>query len=412
MEGSQQMNKDLRRYADMVITTGVSLYQGQKLYIKTGPAAYYFAQMLGEAAYEQGSGYVHIEIEDSKLIHSRLTALPASEEITFPAWKSSMLSEMMNEDWAYIRIEETDDPQGLQHTPPDLVQAYTAANHKLHHTFKNSMMNNEHTWCVICAPSSGWARQVLGPKGTVEELWDILKPILRLDHEDPSQAWKEHGSRLNKRCMALDALQLKTLHITDEGTDLTIGLTPHARWIGGNDARIDGRVFFANIPTEESFSVPDRELTEGTLRLTKPVSIMDTLVEGVTLTFSKGKVVSYTAEENVHLLDRFFTIDEGTRYLGEIALVDTSSPIFQSGKLFNSVLYDENASCHVALGQGYSGCLNVDPPAVTDELKRQYNCNISMEHSDVMLGSAATKITAEGYDGRTHLIMEKGKLLV
>lgn len=123
-------------------------------------------------------------------------------------------------------------------------------------------------------------------------------------------------------------------------------------------------------------------------------------------------MVSYTAEKHQHLLDRFFSIDEGTRYLGEIALVDTSSPIYQSGKLFNSVLYDENASCHIALGQGYAGCLDVDPPAVTDEIKRQHHCNISMEHSDVMFGSAATRITAEGYDGRTHVIMDKGILRI
>jgi len=402
----------MQKYAELVISLGINLYPGQSLMIKTGPAAYWFAQILAKQAYAQKASYVQIEVDDNQVTKARLDASHISDPITFPDYKSGQLQEMLQKDWAYIRIEETADQRALENTDIEILKAYTAAAHKLSREFKNSMMNSEHSWCVICAPSKPWAKQVIGSKGTYSQLVDLLIPILRLNADDPKKAWEEHGERLLSRSRKLNELQLESLHITDEGTDLTIGLTPHARWVGGPDHLPDGRRFFANMPTEEVFSVPDYTRTEGTVKLTMPVSIMDSIVEGVTLHFREGKVTSYHAETNQHILEKFFSLDEGTRYLGEIALVDTSSPIFRTGTLFHSVLFDENASCHIALGQGYSGCLDADPPAYTEEEKRKYRCNISMAHSDVMFGSQHTTITGRSRNGQHVEIMREGKLLV
>lgn len=408
----KQIEHELYQYADLVLTTGISLKKGQSVFIRTGPGTYYFARMLSQQAYRLGARYVQVEIDDNLVLKTRLTHLPSLDDIPFPAYRSAMLDEMLEHDWAHIRIEETVDTRALQDVEADALKAYTSAMNTLQRKFKDSLMNNEHPWCVICAPSDEWAWEVLGEDSDAKELWEVLKPILRLDREDPASAWTEHGDRLLQRCSTLDSLQLESLHITDSGTDLTIGLTPQAVWVGGHDTLAGGGTFFANIPTEEVFTVPDMRKTEGRVTLTMPVTIMDTLVEGAWLEFKNGKVVDYGAEKNVHILEQLFSLDEGASRLGEIALVDTSSPIYQSGRVFYSVLFDENAACHIALGQGYSGCLKVDPPALSEEDKKKYHCNVSMVHSDVMISSPGTCITGRSQDGRNHEIMKDGKLLV
>ncbi len=407
-----QYEQELKAYADLVIEEGIKLYPGQSIHMKTGPATYYFARMLAQSAYAHQARYVHIAVEDLELVRSRLEHYQGKQAPAFPKYIAQAHQEFLDEDWAYIRIEDVDQENTLKDIAAPLVSSYYTSLHRLNHTLKTSLMNSEHPWCVVCAPSEGWSKRVLGPTATPEQLWEVIRPILRMDTEDPARALRSHGDTLLQRCGRLDRMELDALHIEDEGTDLTIGLTTYARWVGGPDKLKDGRYIFCNIPTEEVFTVPDRSRTEGTVKLTMPVSILDSMVEGVTLTFSQGKVTSYTAEKNLDVLEHFLQIDEGASYLGEIALVDCSSPIWKSGRQFFSTLYDENASCHIALGAGYSGCLVNADSVKTETDKRKVQCNVSMEHTDVMFGSPHTHITGKNRNGDTFEIMSEGMLLV
>lgn len=410
------MNKDMqsliRTYANLIVTSGVSLYPGQCLQIKSGPDTYWFAQEIALAAYESGAQLVRIETEDLRLIGKRAEVQTEKELSYVPDFNRQIDFEMMVKDWAYVRIDNTEDRHWLEHADAAKLSAYKSGMAESGKFYQISRMRNEHPWCVVCAPGPEWAKAVLGPDATVEEFWDVLAPILRLDTPDPIQAWKDHSDMLLKRCKKLDDLHIAKLHFTNSFTDLTIGFTDKHVWMGGGDPLPSGGWFIANIPTEEVFTTPDRLTAEGYVTTTRPVSVMDSLVEGVTLEFAGGKVISCTAKKGQAVMDRFLDTDEGARYLGEVALVDEDSPIAQSNHIFHSILFDENASCHLALGAGYPSCLANAAELNSDEKLLSAGCNRSLVHTDFMVGSADMHIDAITRDGDRVTIMDNGKFVL
>jgi aminopeptidase len=245
----------------------------------------------------------------------------------------------------------------------------------------------------------------------VEDLWQLLTPILKLDAEDPAQAWQEHSDNLVKRGNWLNSLNIASLTFKSPKTDLTIGFRKEHLWLGGGDPLPNGTWFLPNIPTEEVFTTPDLATAHGYVATTKPVSVMDSLVEDVLLTFEKGKVVSCKARVGQEIMDRFLGMDAGASFLGEVALVDEDSPIALSGRTFGSILYDENASCHLALGAGYPSCIAESEKLSSESQLQAAGCNTSMVHTDFMVGSADMKITATTRDGETVVIMENGRFV-
>ncbi|MGI6432807.1 MAG: aminopeptidase [Sphaerochaetaceae bacterium] len=396
-------------YADLVIETGVGLYKGQSLLIKTGPAHYWFAQKLAESAYAKGALHVKIDTDDYRLLKARLAAQSDEEITNVPDYSTAIDYEMMAKDWAYVRIDNTADRFYLSDCDADKLSSYRGALSKAGHVYMQSRMRHEHPWCVICVPDEVWATDVLGKTASVAQLWDLLVPILKLDQKDPSQAWKDHSNALATRGTTLDTMQIKNLHFTSAKTDFTVGFTPQSRWMGGGDPLPNGSWFLANIPTEEIFTTPDRLSASGYVETTRPVSVMGSQCEGIRLEFDEGKVISCTAQKGQEVMDRFLTIDEGARYLGEVALVDETSPIAQSKQIFHSILYDENASCHLALGAGYPSCLAHAQQLNTPEKLLQARCNQSLVHTDFMIGSLDMRIEATTYEDKKVIIMDKGR---
>lgn len=403
------MTKD---YANLIVTTGVALYPGQCLQIKTGADTYWFAQEIAASAYEHGATLVRIDIDDLKLARKRLDCQDTAQLEVVPDYARMVDFEMMAKDWAYVRIDNTEDREYLADADAKKLSAYKAALGKSGMIYQRSRMRHEHPWCVVCAPGPKWARSVLGPQATVEEFWEVLAPILKLDQDDPARAWKEHAATLQRRGDRLNALQIRQLHFTGTGTDLVIGFTEQHRWMGGGDPLPNGNWFMANIPTEEIFTTPHRLSAEGYVVTTRPVSVMDSRVEHVRLEFKEGKVVACTAERGQDVMDRFLAVDEGARYLGEVALVGEDSPIARSNRIFNSILYDENASCHLALGAGYPSCLANAHELSTEEKLLEAGCNRSLVHTDFMVGSADMDIDAKTVDGEVIAIMRKGMFVI
>ncbi|MDY0289995.1 MAG: aminopeptidase [Sphaerochaeta sp.] len=398
----------LDTYADLVILKGIHLKKNKSVAIMTGPGTYYFARALSKAAYRHGALYVQVLLDDLDVLATRLESQNEEQLEHTPAFIRSLDYEMCAEGWSYIRIDSTEDR--LDHKPlhQEKNQIYGTAKREFSLTRLKKTMRHELPWCVVAAPGPRWARQVLGEHATTADLLEVLKPILRLDHEDPCAAWDEHGLMLKKRRDRLDAMHIESLHFKSPVTDFTIGFTEQARFLGGSETLPDGTPFFPNLPTEEIFTTPDRMRANGYITTTRPVSVLNSRTEEVRLVFKDGKVVEYSAKVGKEILDAFFAIDEGTKRIGECALVDESSPIAQSGLVFDSILIDENASCHIALGDGYPTCLSHGSSLTTEESLNKAGCNTSLMHVDFMVGSKEMSITARTREGMDVQIMKMG----
>ena len=405
--------RELDIYAGLILEIGVALKKGQSLCIASAPENYDFARILSMKAYEMGASYVHISLQDRLILASRIMHQNIEELTIHQDFEIGMHSLFASETWGYIKLENTEDALLLEHADPNLLSAYQASRRKAFGDFYKKVLQYGIPWCIAAVPGPVWARQVLGDQATVEDLWTLLRQILRLDNAHPAESWRQHGALLEHHARSLTHLHLKQLHITTpEGTDLDVGIHTRARWIGGGEYLPDGTLFFPNIPTEEIFTAPDCFAVSGNLVTTRPIAVLGGLVEGVRLVIDKGSVIKSTAATGGQLLERYFEIDEGARRTGEIALVSASSPLSLADRIFGSILFDENASCHIAFGAGYPSCFREPETLQTDEDLLDVHCNVSHVHTDFMFGSAGTRIEALCHDGRELLLMEHGELLL
>ncbi len=402
----------LKEYADVILTSGVNLKIGQKLNIACSSGNYDFARLVGQRAYKWGAGFVNIEIRDNYLLKARAENQSEDQLDYFPLFSQVHASQLVSEEWAFLSIDNTDESDVLKDADPDKIQTLTKTSRKGRDTLLNSLMRDKIPWNIVAYPNDKWAEDVLGKGAKADELWEILKPILRLNTPDPVEAWKSHCSALIKRCKTLGDMKITSVHFTDnDGTDLTIGLPDDVSWDGGGAILPDGRAFMPNIPTEEVFATPDRNKTEGFVKVRKPLQVLETRVEGAWFRFKEGKVVEHGADVGAEILEKFLTVDIGAAMLGEIALVDSSSLIAKSGRLFNSILFDENASSHMALGFGFPGSLP-GGDAMTDEELNSAGCNTSLVHIDFMIGTENTLVTGIDKNGKKTTIMEKGHFVI
>ncbi len=403
---------EYKDYSRVVLKQGLSLKKGQNLLISCNAGNYDMARSMAVEAYAMGAGYVEIAVQDNYLTRARLAAQEGQALEYIPNYLIGKAHQMLSEDWARVRIDSTEELDVLGDADPERLSTFSKSSRKALKFVSSSLMNGEHSWCVICAPGPEWARKVLGDKASTEDLWDVLKPILRLDRPDPAAAWEEHGENLKQRCGILNDMSLDSLHFKAEGTDLTIGLNSISRWEGGPGALPDGRMLFNNLPTEEVFTTPDWRRCSGRVKVTKELKVLETMVRDAWFRFDSGRVVEFGAGEGEEVLAKFLDMDEGARSLGEIALVDESSPIAASGLLFGSILYDENASCHMALGAGYPFCLELPSGVSGEEELKEAGCNSSLVHTDFMIGSPSLDVTGYDRDGTAYPIIRGGSFVL
>lgn len=400
----------LRKFAHLALG-GLNLKKGQCLAIKAEPENIDVAVMVATLAYRRGARYVDIWTESSRMLRARVDNSEGEYLDYLPGYRQERNREFVSDDWTLLSIKSPVDPAVMDGASAARTGTVARAESLADSDLRRSLSNDRTQWTVMAVPSPKWAAAVLDlppNESTLEKMWDVMVPILRLDRTDPVDYWHQHGTELEKRARFLTDMQIRNLRFQDDETDLTVGISADAVWKGGGAYTTDGIRFAPNLPTEEVFTTPDFRLTEGIARISRPVRVYGQLLRGAWMEFRDGSVVDYGADSGREALEAFLEVDPGSRAMGEIALVDSSSPIFQSGLLFHNILLDENAACHFALGFAYPTCIR-GGASMSDEQLDQRGANRSRQHLDFMIGSATTRVTARCADGTETVIMDQGQ---
>lgn len=402
----------LKKYAALVIRVGVNLQKDQPLVIHSPITCADFAHALAEEAYDAGAYDVAVNWNDEAFSHIRFQKADAARFRDFPAWRKAFYDDHAARDAAFISIAASDPDLFSDVDPKRLTEASRTMGKALS-DYRARLMSNKNTWCVVSVPTTAWACKVF-PDCTeevaIDRLWtQILRAVRVSEQEDAVSVWRAHIDCLQKRTEFLNAHAFSELSYRNAlGTELRIELPKGHIWMGGAERSANGTLFAANIPTEEVYTLPRRDGVNGIVVASKPLHYNGNLISGFTLTFRDGKVVDYHAEHGKEHLKELLETDEGASFLGEVALVPHDSPISASGILFYNTLFDENASCHLALGKAYPTCIKHGEDMTKDEL-RHHGVNHSLVHEDFMIGTDDLNVTGRTAAGEIITIMENGK---
>ncbi len=399
----------LKKYAKLIAKVGLNVKKGQTVFIVAGLDQPQFVTMVVEECYKAGASEVYVEWSHQPV--EKLSANYRSLESlsTLKPWVKAKWEFKANEYSCRLFIE-SEDPDGMNGIDQEKMSKARQATYPQIKPFR-LQMENRHQWCICAVPGEAWAKKVFPhlPKNkAIEEMWKVILKTSRADGKNPIQAWKAHNADLDARCAYLNGLGLRYLEYrSGNGTAFTVGLNEDGVFCGGNEKTLQGRVFNPNIPTEEVFTSPKAGSMEGIVYSTKPLSYMGELIDDFSLRFEKGKVVEVKAKQGEELLKQMVSMDEGAGKLGEVALIPYESPINRSGVLFYNTLFDENASCHLAVGSGFNECLK-GYEQYTDEECKARGINDSMIHVDFMIGDKDTDIVGITADGKRVQIFQNG----
>ncbi len=400
----------LDRLAELAIKVGLQLKAGQDLLVTAPTAALPLVQKVAEHAYRAGAGLVTPILSDEAVTLSRYRFAPDDGFDRAAGWLYDGMSKAFAANTARLAIVG-DNPMLLAGENPVKVARASKANSVAYQPALEKIVNFDINWNIIAYPSASWAKQVFpGDEEdvAVAKLADAIFAASRVDSDDPIAAWEQHNATLRNRTEWLNGQRFSALHYSGPGTDLTIGLAEGHEWVGGASTAKNGITCNPNIPTEEVFTTPHARRVSGHVVSTKPLSYQGSLIDGIAVRFEEGCIVAAKAARGEQVLNKVLDTDEGARRLGEVALVPHSSPISKSGLLFFNTLFDENAACHIALGQCYSKCF-VDGAGLTPEQIAAQGGNESLIHIDWMIGSDQTEIDGIHADGRRVPVFRKGE---
>lgn len=399
----------LKKYAELIVKCGLNVQKGQEVILRCGLDQPEFITMVVEECYMRGASrvkmeWLHMPITKLNYLYRTEETLSEVTEVEIAEWERRLKKSTC------ILFIDSDDPDGLSGTDSGKISRSNMARFPIIKPYRDAL-ENKYQWCIAAVPGKDWAHKVfpdLPVDEAMEKMWQAILDTARVD-DDPIKAWEDHNKNLAKRCKFLNDYKFASLEYKSaNGTDFKVGLNPKGMFHGGGEYTLGSNIYFnPNLPSEEVFTSPMRGLAEGKVVATKPLSYQGKLIENFWIRFEGGKAVEVYAEKNMDVLEKMIAMDEGAAYLGECALIAYDSPINNTGILFYNTLFDENASCHLALGRGFNECLDGFENMTVEECEKA-GINSSMIHVDFMIGSKDMSIVGVTKDGKRVTIFKDG----
>ncbi|AXZ23060.1 aminopeptidase [Staphylococcus warneri] len=402
----------LRQYAQLLVRVGMNVQDKQPVFIRSSVEALELTHLVVEEAYIAGASDVRVEYADPRLKRLKFEheSLDHFENNDVKSYDVEARMDFVKRGAANLAIL-TEDPDLLSGIDASKLKAYQLQYSKAYKSYMEASQKNQFPWVVAAFPSKAWAQRVY-PDKSVEDAYttfvDEVFDIVRVDGNDPIQNWQSHVKNLSVHADKLQKKQYKALHYLSEGTDLVVGLPKGHIWEDATSyVNGDQQAFIANIPTEEVFTAPDRNNVNGYVTNKLPLSFNGNIIDGFTLTFKDGEIINFKADKGEDVLRDLLDTDEGAKRLGEVALVPDDSPISNRNTIFYNTLFDENASCHLAIGSAYGFNIEGGTEMTTEE-KIASGLNDSNVHEDFMIGSADLTIYGILEDDTKELVFENG----
>ncbi len=401
--------KQLQKYAELLVKVGLNVQEKEPVYIQASIDASEFVHLVVEEAYKIGAEDVKVSYKDDRIAQLKYQYEPESFFENVKQYDIDEKMDYLDRKAAFLSIVSSS-PDSLKDTDPNKIRKSMAANGKAFKDYMVAVQSDRMSWCVASYPSVGWAKMMfpeLSDDEAVNKLLETILKTVRVDQEDPVKAWEEHDHLLHEKADYLNNKKYKALHYKSEGTDLTIELPNGQYWSGASSVNSKGNSFVANMPTEEVFTAPHKNGVNGTVSNTLPLSYSGNIIDDFTLTFKDGEVVDYKAGVGEEILKSILETDEGSKRLGEVALVPVDSPISNMNTLFYNTLFDENASCHIALGSAYAFCIEGGKDMSAEQLAEN-GLNDSTTHVDFMIGSKDLSIDGILENGEKEPVFRDG----
>lgn len=402
----------LEQYAALAVEVGVNIQPGQKLCIMTQVEAAPFVRLVVKHAYEVGASYVHVEWADEQIVRTRLEKSSEEGLGFYPEWVVDGRVKLAEEGAAFLWIT-ADNPDLLNGIDASRIAAVTKPAQTALQPFRKYTLSNDCAWSIVAVPTPEWAAKVfpdLASSGEqVGALWEAIFAATRVDADNPIASWREHADGLRSKAERLNERRYKELRYRSAatGTDVSIGLPDGHIWVSAGAKNKQGSVFIPNMPTEEVFTSPHKDTINGTVYSSKPLSYNGNLIDNFSITFTNGRITAYQAEQGYDALKGLVETDEGSHFLGEIALVPFRSPISDTNLTFYNTLFDENAACHLAIGFAFPFCIEGGNGQSKEELAER-GLNNSLTHVDFMIGTADLDIDGVRQDGSVEPLFRGG----
>jgi len=402
--------ENLEKYAELAVNIGINVQKDQEVIVNSPINAFDLTRLITKKCYEAGAKNVIVRYRDELITHTKLAMAPEKSLEKARQWEIvGLLNEHVKNGAALLSIISSD-PDLMKDIDPKRMKTHMLTQQKSSKEYKDYVMSGNAPWSLVAYPNKEWAERVfpeLEGQEAIDALWEHIFEMTRIDQEDPVKAWENHINLLNEKVAFLNNNKMKKLVYKSKGTDLSIELSEKHLWCGADDKTFSGIKYLANIPTEEVFTLPKKNGINGYVSSTKPLSYSGNLIENFKITFKDGKIVDFEAEKGYDALKNLIETDEGSRYLGEVALVPYNSPISNKDTIYFNTLFDENASCHLAIGNAYMSCVE-DGNAMTDEELEAIGFNNSLTHVDFMVGSNDLNIIGITFEGKEIEIFKNG----
>lgn len=403
------LERNLEKYAELSVKIGVNIQPGQTLLVRSPIECAPFVRKVVKKAYDLGAKEVFVEWSDEECTLIKYLNAPEDTFNHFPTWVSDQYVNIAKNGGAFLTVY-AQDPDLLKDVDPQRVANFQKASAEALQEWRSYTLSDKSKWSIVSVPTANWSKKVfpgVSEEEAIDKMWEAIFHCTRVDQEDPIEAWNQHNKNLKVRMHFLNDSNFKTLYFKSGKTDITMNLPEGHIWASGASKDPNGINFNPNIPTEEVFTLPHKFGVNGVVASTKPLVYGGNIINNFTLTFKDGKIVDFTAEEGYETLSKLIDTDEGSHYLGEVALVPFKSPISDTNIVFYNTLYDENASCHFAIGTAYKSCIENGVNIPKEELDK-YGINFSITHVDFMIGSPDMNIVGEKANGEKVQIFKDG----